>query len=176
MNLYTQETIERMADRAWKGYAMVHAAINALEDAGLTVETGSKPGNEDAGAMYGAMTACSDIIREAYGLEGGTIQAEKLDMYLSDASRDHGITDAMPEDVKARIHALVREQTRQASDGTYGAGTKQYEVTVAMFGGISVTAASSDGAISAVNAMETGAIVAGADWEMPEATDASRRD
>lgn len=170
MNLYPQELIEKMADSAWRAYAMAHAAVDALESAGLSVDGSSGTGN--AGALFGAMTACCDAVRTAYGIRPNTPQSEELDRLAADAAGRYGITDRIPAEIRSRLYVLANKQ----DDPVRGSGRDAYEVTVAMAGAVAVRADSGKAAMEAVGAMPSEEIAMLACWDAPAATDADRRD
>lgn len=177
--ILSEKTRDAVLMSAWVAYASVYKSIDAMASIGLDLDGGKAPAKTGCQHLYAAMTGSANIIMACCGIPRKTVQAEQLDMFLSQTAG--GVDPSDPESVKSAFSKIMsaamdmkdtyeKNRMRVPWDGTPG----MYEVTVSMSGGITVPASSEKDAMAFVNGMTSEDIVEGGAWDSPAATDAYR--
>lgn len=166
MRLIEDATIEKILDAVWRAYQSAQAAIDTLEDIGLSVDGRSKQ-DGSMSVLFGAMTNAENAILEIFG----TSRADEASMVLSGMSKEERKSPVFP--------ARIRRALEDMADTDFKSrmlplpeGAVCHEVTVTMTGGISVYAPDAKAAMAAADALDTRDVLRNACWESPSATDA----
>lgn len=175
--ILSEKTHDAVLMSAWLSYASVYKSIDAMASIGLDLDGGKTHTKTGCQHLYAAMTESANIIMACCGIPRKTVQAEQLDMFLSqtaggvDPSDQKSVKDSFDKIMSAAMDmkdTYDKNRMRVPWEGTPG----MYEVTVSMTGGITVTASSEKDAMAFVDGMASEDIVEGAAWESPSATDA----
>lgn len=163
---------KRIQDAAWQAYCAVQDVIDALENIGLTVEDGTmeNAGYARASSLYAATTAAGTAVLETFNVPVHGVQGDEGFMILAHVDKEGRKSKSVPDKTTRALMDLA--DTAEKKGIHLSKGMRQYEVTVAMTGGISVYAESEDRARGIVDGMATDEIMEKAAWDSPSATDA----
>lgn len=165
---------KKILDACWAACCRAQAAIDILENIGLSVDGAAVTYKGNMSTIYGAMSASADAILACMGIQKGTDQSEEASMVIADATDEERASDAMPARIRSALEDIADTGFKKSMLPN-PEGSEPYDVTVSLTGSIVVMAADPDSAIERVNGMSEADVVRHACWISADATDASKQ-